>query len=494
MNDQKTMRIFDNAVPENVTRKALKNQKKFIKKFGDDRNNEYHLAPADTPAIGKIFNVKNLVSSKEPLEELAENPVIIGNIRMGFGHYRISMAMASCAHAMGFNPYWMDLHSYQDATCGKIIHYQNELYSMGSRWSQKYPLFNKLYWEPLNSEGFRKLSYNASDLAAAELMTTVYHDLPKDIPYIATHVWPAQAAIAAGMTHVVNAIPDNWPMALHLAPGSTHTVQTRSAYLGYRLLRGMDGHNTLNPMPADSVIYTGHYIDHELVSNVESDCLARMNRNNSDKPLRLLLTIGGAGAQTELFCSILKHLIPAVSSGRVTLFVNVGDHRGVWDSLLLHLPELCAFTTEHIDNHAEAAAFVNNLLNANQNSSKTPGGIHLFCNKDIFSAVYMTNLLMRVSDLLITKPSELAFYPIPKLMIHRVGGHEAWGAIHASELGDGTYECEHTPEVLGMLDALLSEPDLLNSMCEQIISLKKQGVYNGAYKAVELAVGHNSLI
>ena len=27
------------------------------------------------------------------------------------------------------------------------------------------------------------------------------------------------------MKHVVNAIPDNWPMALHLSEGSIHTVQ-----------------------------------------------------------------------------------------------------------------------------------------------------------------------------------------------------------------------------------------------------------------------------
>lgn len=60
-------------------------------------------------------------------------------------------------------------------------------------------------------------------------------DLPRHReghPYVGTHVWPAQAAVHAGMTHVVNAIPDNWPMALHLSEGAIHTVQTPSAYLG----------------------------------------------------------------------------------------------------------------------------------------------------------------------------------------------------------------------------------------------------------------------
>jgi len=72
------------------------------------------------------------------------------------------------------NPYWFDLNSYTETTGGKVINHLNSLYSMGSRWSQKYFLFNKFYWEPLNSEGFRKLSYNAMDQKVAELMTPIF--------------------------------------------------------------------------------------------------------------------------------------------------------------------------------------------------------------------------------------------------------------------------------------------------------------------------------
>ena len=150
---------------------------------------------------------------------------------------------------MGYEPVWLDLNSFQGSTCTGIISGQNDLYSMGSRLSQKSKLFNKLYWEPLNSEGFRKLSYNAKDQASAELMANLLRTLPKDKPYVATHVWPAQAAIHAGFTKVVNAIPDNWPMALHLAEGATHTIQTQSAWLGYKALRGMDKKRSLKPMP-----------------------------------------------------------------------------------------------------------------------------------------------------------------------------------------------------------------------------------------------------
>ena len=73
---------------------------------------------------------------------------------------------------------------------------------------------------------------------------------------------------------MVNAIPDNWPMALHLAEGSVHVVQTPGAYLGYKALRGMDKRRQLKPMPAGSIYHTGHFIDHELVLNIElADCM-----------------------------------------------------------------------------------------------------------------------------------------------------------------------------------------------------------------------------
>ena len=212
--------IFGNVMPESVCKKAEKTKKKNIKKFGDDRNADYPIKITENAFIGESLGVKNIEVLPEggdttgtlPFDE--KKGLIVGNIRMGFGHYRISMAMASCAKHLGYTPYWMDLNSYPHTTCTKVISAQNELYSLGSRLS-KNPVFNKLVWEPVNYEGFRALSYNAADQANAELMAPVFKNVPKNIPVIATHVWPAQAAIHAGMKKVVNAIPDNWPMALH---------------------------------------------------------------------------------------------------------------------------------------------------------------------------------------------------------------------------------------------------------------------------------------
>ena len=475
--------IFGNKIDDRAYAKACKSKASYAKRFAHDPNAACHLSLADVPAVGDAFGLKQLVpagGSGEIDFSAIQDPVVIGNIRMGFGHYRIAMAMASAAHALGYTPLWFDLMGFPETTCTKLIAHQNSLYSLGSRLSQKSRLFNKLYWEPLNSEGFRKLSYNASDQKAAELMTAPYGDLPRDIPFVGTHVWPAQAAVHAGLTNVVNAIPDNWPMALHLAEGATHAVQTPSAYYGYRALRGMDKRRQLSPMPEGSLYYTGHYIDHELVLNIPFDCARRVERAQGAGPIRYLLTVGGAGAQQDLFRGIIEHLLPYVKREEAALLVNVGDHRSVWEKLRASIPNFIPLT-EHFDDFDEAASFAEAALDGQVT------GMHAFGDSDIFAAVYMTNLLMRACDLLVTKPSELAFYPVPKLMIRRVGGHEAWGAVRAAEVGDGTYELETLPEICAWIDLVQAQPAVIADMCDSIEAADMLGTYDGAYQVVQLA-------
>ena len=492
--------IFGNIIDEKTYNKACEGKDRMAKKYGEGKT-PCHLRARELPVIGERLGVRNLVPTADlrPMDlnadatsapaapetpftrpDAAGKPVVVANIRMGFGHYRIAMAMASAAHAMGYVPYWLDFMAFPDTAAGKIIAQQNKLYSMGSRLSQKVAPFNSLYWEPLNSEGFRKLAYNASDQKVAELFTEPLRDRPRDVPYIGTHAWTAQAAVHAGLNHVVNAIPDNWPMALHLAEGSIHTVQTPSAYLGYRMLRGMEKGRTLRPMPADALVRTGHYIDHELVANIEADCGRRIARRKAGEPVRYLLSVGGAGAQFDLFKGIIEYLLPRIAIGQATLLVNVGDHKKVWDKLANALPELQR-ATRHFDDFEETAAFAQDALD------KPIEGVHAFYHGDIFAAVYSTNLLMRCCDALVTKPSELAYYPVPKLMIQRVGGHEAWGAIRAAEVGDGTYELETLEEVCGFMDLIHGQPETLDFMNNNILAANQAGEYNGAYQVVALA-------
>ncbi len=473
----KTSTIFNNPMDSKTIKAAEKSKAKFIKKYGDDSDKDYKISfkPIDTL---DFIGADNIVFGEENAT-FDPKALIVGNIRMGFGHYRISIAMASCAKALGFKPYWLDLASF-DATGSKMIREQNDLYSLASRISQKSKLFNKLVWEPLNSEGFKKISYNAKDQKNSELLVPIFRNIPKDIPYIATHVWPSQGAIHAGMTNVVNAIPDNWPMGLHLSEGAIHAVQTEYAYLGYKMLNGFDK-KPLNGIPDKDLKMIGCFIDHELLCNLEEDNKLRLDRIKNDKPIRILMTVGGAGAGYKQFKEMVAHLLPYVEQKKVTLFINFGDHDTVYKKLIADINGINA--TTYFNKYSELKAFNESIRN------KDVYGIYAVCNSNIFEAVYSTNLLMPNTDILITKPSELAYYPIPKLFMRHIGGHEVYGAINGRENGDSTPEAPTKKEVTAMLDRLISDKEIIPHMCDRIDELKKLGHYNGAYECVKLAVG-----
>jgi len=473
-------KIFNNPVSKKVISKALQKNKQYLRKFGDDSKTVYHLKEREHSLLTPTLGIHLLEEGESSWMPQQFKPIIIGNIRMGYGHYRIAFALASCARALGYTPYWFDLPSFKQTTGAKIITHLNQLYSMGSRWSQKYDLFNRLYWEPLNYEGFKKLSYNASDQVMSTLFTPIYHDLSPEIPFIATHVWPAQAAIHAGVKKVINIIPDNWPMALHLAQGSIHTTQTLSSYMGYKLLKGMDGSKVLQPMGDEDIAYCGHYVDHELVENLENDSQRRLNRIQDKKAKRCLLTVGGAGAQGEFYAQMIKALYPKVKKQEVVLFINVGDHVHVWEQIKSLVKE---FDDIEVTLHQSWDSTMNCVKQAELDTVR---GIHVFYHQDIMEAVYSTNVLMRESDILVTKPSELSFYPIPKCFVKRVGGHEMWGAIHSSELGDGTIECETIEAANQMMSYLLEDSVALKMMNESILKLHEQKLYHGAYEAIHL--------
>ena len=474
----RTSLIFGNKIDAKTVKAAEKSREKFIKKYGDDSGADYKLGLKPIDALGDM-NVSNIVFSKEN-ESLPENPLIVGNIRMGFGHYRISIAMASCARALGYDPLWLDLASF-DATGSKMIREQNEMYSLASRISQKSRLFNKIVWEPLNSEGFKKITYNAKDQKNSELLVPIFKNIPKNIPYIATHVWPSQGAIHAGMERVVNAIPDNWPMALHLSEGAIHAVQTPFAYIGYKTLNGFSK-TPLLPMPESDIKEVGCFVDHELLCDLENDNRKRVDRVKGGAAVRILMNVGGAGAGGDMFCAMLEHLLPYVERGQVALFLNTGDHKSVFDSM-----------ADLIGNRSDLHYFNDDYEGLKKRVDEIrdgdASGVTLVCDSDIFRAVYATNLLMPVCDLLVTKPSELAYYPIPKLYMKHIGGHEVYGAIHGREFGDSTDEYPTKKGVCAMLDTLLRDREIIPHLCLKISELKKQGYYDGAYRCVRLAAG-----
>ena len=191
------------------------------------------------------------------------------------------------------------------------------------------------------------------------------------------------------------------------------------------------------------------------------------------------MTVGGAGAGYKQFKEMVAHLLPYVEQKKVTLFINFGDHDTVYNKLINDISDINA--TKYFNEYNKLKEFNNSIRNTDVY------GIYAICNSNIFEAVYSTNLLMPNCDILITKPSELAYYPIPKVFMRHIGGHEVYGAIHSREYGDGTFECPTKKTMNEMLDRLLSDKEILAHMVNRITELKKEGFYDGGYNAVKLA-------
>ena len=492
--------LYGNPINKSHSKKIIRRHNWFKKKFNYDPDETYNLRVEDNPYLGPIFGLRNIVRDGDGEVLDPANGVIVSTVRMGFGHYRIAMAGVSAARAMGFTPYWLDLLSIPGITTD-IIGYNNKNYSWFSRLSQRSKLFNKYVWEPVTTGEptlpilsqflnayivgwpWRFAKTNVKDYKMSELFANLHWALPSDMPMLTAHMWNAMGAVAGGMTNVVDMMFDNWPMAFQLTEGAKHGVQSPSGYYGFRAMRGFDeSGKVMQGVPSDAIFYTGHHVDHELVENIEIDCADRLRRMRNNEPRRFLLTMGGAGAQRELFKAIVEHAITLIKQDKATLFVNLGDHKDNWEWLQKELAPYEAMIQTHFT-WEDTQSFADSIR------SGSAKGLHIFLHDNIFHAVYSTNYLMRVSDVLITKPSELAFYPIPKIFNERVGGHEMWGAIRGAELGDGTVEVRTIPQTLQAIDLLTKENDLLELFCDCIVKNKSIGIYDGAYKCVELATG-----
>ncbi len=472
--------LYGVPISERTRVKAARTLKKFQKKYASRPDAVYPLRARENSVLGPLIGLKEVFSGTEGEAVQYDKAVFIGTIRMGYGHYRIGMALASAARAQGYIPYWFDLLGF-DSAGARMIRDLDKWYSLGSRISQKSKLFNRLFWDPFLGKWYKRLEKNYPIMEASAVFADTYRDIPPETPFLGTHPWTAQGALHAGLKRVVNVVPDNCPLGFHLAPGALHTVQSPSAYYIFRTLRDLGVKEPVKQgIPKDQIFLTGNYVDHELTANIDADCDSRLARMRSGAPRRLLVSIGGAGAQQDLLVALVTHLMPRLCRKETALFLNCGDHKNALDRFQARVPGFKEAAQYHFDwSETQEAIRTADLA--------LSGGIHVFLHENPFVAVYTTNALMRVADILVTKPSELAFYPIPKLLLERVGGHEAWGAIRSAELGDGTAECRGLSNTLQTLDMLLEEEDLLSLYCGQIKKLRDFGIYNGAYQAVALA-------
>ncbi|MCB1159843.1 MAG: hypothetical protein KDK45_20255, partial [Leptospiraceae bacterium] len=215
------------------------------------------------------------------------------------------------------------------------------------------------------------------------------------------------------------------------------------------------------------------------------DTAARIERIESSKPKRFLLPIGGAGAQKKYTMTLLEKIAARLKNGEISLLLNTGDHVDFYNEIIEKLKEL-EIDFDIINESVSLSHFCRNYELDKNEEPKKPVTVFHFAS--YYTAFLATDYLIRVADVLVTKPSELAFFPIPKIFIRRVGDHEAASASRSMELGEGTIECREVEHAVEMFDLLSKKNDVLKRMNDCIQRNLKDGIYNGSRKAVEIAL------
>ncbi|MBI4653231.1 hypothetical protein HY750_03185 [Candidatus Kuenenbacteria bacterium] len=120
----------------------------------------------------------------------------------------------------------------------------------------------------------------------------------------------------------------------------------------------------------------------------------------SDHPLTIMFSIGGAGAQKEIMVKILKYLKPYLEQKQIKIILSIGTKEK---------------TKNYLEKNIEILGF------------KNYKEIKIIFEKDIETYFQKFNLALKKTDILWTKPSELSFYcalGIPIIISPPMGSHE----------------------------------------------------------------------
>jgi len=138
----------------------------------------------------------------------------------------------------------------------------------------------------------------------------------------------------------------------------------------------------------------------------------------SDHPLTILFSVGGAGAQKEIAIKIVKSLRERIKRGEIKIILSVGIREKIKKYFEKNLAEIKC--------NEERARYV-----------------EIIFEKDIESYFQKFNQVLRKTDILWTKPSELSFYSalgIPIIISSPIGSQEEFNMRWLLKSGFGIFQ------------------------------------------------------
>lgn len=406
-----------------------------------------------------------------PLDSAPNDSLVVGTLRMGYGHYRMGRAAVTWGLRAGARVFVHDPLSI-DSVEASVMRISERAYSACSRLSATLGGPAERAWGrlmkcggPQSRDASRRLARGLERLMAG---------VPRDWPIICTHPWSAHLAVVGGLKRVVHLIPDSDPQHFFVVPETLSLTQNEESRRAMIALGA----------PPERVATAGHWVPAELAENAEADSGARLRRLGRGAPLRLLFSIGGAGAQSEYLEDLFSRLAASARGARLRLVLNVGDHPGLAQRFERAL-RAAGLAAARVDGETALDDFIaRHALEGPEIETEAV----IVAAAGTLEAVAATDRLIRVCDVLVTKPSELAFFPLPKLHIRRVGDHEAAGARYSAELGDGTPERRDPAEAAADVGLWLKEPGALARLNDGVLGAARRGIYLGAKVAVARAL------
>ncbi len=135
-------------------------------------------------------------------------------------------------------------------------------------------------------------------------------------------------------------------------------------------------------------------------------------------PITLTYAVGGAGAQTEIAAGALKSLSNMIKEGRIRM-----------NLIAAHRPEVKSCFEKLIQ----------------QNGLSMSDGVRILFNEDKNEYFRQFNIILRDTDILWTKPSEMSFYcglGIPIIIAPPIGPHEVYNQRWLRDLGAGLHQSD----------------------------------------------------
>ncbi len=286
------------------------------------------------------------------------------------------------------------------------------------------PTFGSIYMHRMIRKGFLK--------------SIADYTKRKNIPFVSTFFAPALAAAHAGLDDVYCVVTDTdinraWvpefpkKEKLYYLTPTEHSTKRLVEY-------GVPEKNiffTGFPLPKENIGSNLEILKHDLglrLANVDpkrvyvnrykltiKKQLGKFYKSKSNRPLTITYCVGGAGAQREIAYKILKSLKKKIMEGSVHINLIAGTR-------------------------VEVQQYFFNIIKDLKLNAHLDKNITVQCALDKKSYFEQFNQLLRTTDILWTKPSELSFYTalgLPIIISPPLGSHEIMNQKWLVRMGSG---------------------------------------------------------